>query len=130
MPAAPRRGRARVGRGRLLLPGGSRSPRERDQPPRPRDVADDRPPRQPSDRRAELHALGRRAAQVQGRVAVKPETTETRGPRPQLDPRFDPDRGEHPGAYPGAPVWEPGEGLDAFFPDHSASTGDDDEEEA
>ena len=32
--------------------------------------------------------------------------------------RFDPDRGEHQGSwYPGAPVWEPGEGLDAFFPD-------------
>ncbi len=44
--------------------------------------------------------------------------------------QFDPDRGEHPGSYcPGAPVWEPGEGLDAFFPDASADADADDGED-
>jgi hypothetical protein len=66
-------------------------------------------------------AMKREAAQV-------PETRVPRPPRPQLDPRFDPDRGEHPGAYPGAPVWEPWEGLDAFFPDASFSSDRDDDE--
>jgi hypothetical protein len=50
-------------------------------------------------------------------------------PRTRLDSRFHPDRAEHPGAYyPGAPVWEPGEGLDAFFPDSAADVETDDDE--
>ncbi len=62
---------------------------------------------------------------------MKTEATEvhaSRVPRPQLDPRFDPDRGEHPGAYPGAPAWEPGEGLDAVFPDGLSTPSRDDDE--
>ena len=62
-------------------------------------------------------------------MAVKTEASEiraSRGPRPQLDPRFDPDRGEHPGAYPGAPVWEPGEGLGPV-PDRSTPSPNDNE---
>jgi hypothetical protein len=48
----------------------------------------------------------------------------------QDGPWLDGDRGEHPAAYvPGAPVWEPAEGLDAFFPDLSADRAADDVED-
>jgi hypothetical protein len=40
------------------------------------------------------------------------------------------DHGEHPGSYdPGAPVWEPFEGLDALFPDASADPDANDDED-
>ena len=47
-------------------------------------------------------------------------------PRWNVDPRFDVDEAEHPGAKPRTPHWELSEGLDAFFPDTPDEAEDDD----
>jgi hypothetical protein len=58
------------------------------------------------------------------------ETRDGGAGRLRIDRRVDPDRGKQPGAYyPGAPVWEPWEGLDAFFPDASTDLDTSDDED-